>query len=1202
MGEIGAGAFFLEKTGFTVLLHKPEDLQKITHHHHKHKSTTRQPPTITTINGSVPPEPDGIRINRDAVVLRSHAYKVNFEGASENVSLVPEKAEEQFNNYLFGNDSSKWATNCKIYRAVFYKNMYPGVDVRYYSDNGHLKYDLILAPGANPEAITMKYSGVNKLRIRNNELQIETSVGTTTELAPYTYQFDSKKGKVEISCKFQIVNDSIVKFKVKNYNASQPLVIDPFLVFSTFTGGTNNFGFSATPGPGGTFFSASIVFSNGFPVTVGAFQTTFGGGSSNTGARGTDVGIVRFNATGTARLYATYLGGNGNDYPHSIISDPQGNLVVMGRTYSGTNFPRSLRVGLGGNTDIFVAKLNAAGTNLIGSLVIGGTGSDGVNVEDQQNGAGEGAKSILRFYGDDSRSEVNLDAANNIYVAAQSQSGNFPTTPGVFQPTSAGGTQDGVVLKINPNCNNVLFSSYIGGGGDDGAFVVDVNPRNGEIYVAGATTSKNLNGTAAGGVWQPGYAGGTSDGFLSIISNDGTTLLRTTYLGTSSYDAVYGIKFDKLGFPYVMGVTQGNWPVINATYRNPGSSQFIAKLPNSLGSPVYSTVFGTGTSTPNISPVAFLVDRCENVYISGWGGWLFPPGGPPGSGDPYGQAGVAGMPVTPDAIKGSAPGTGPNQTDNRDMYFIVLKKDAASLLYGSTFGQNGGDGEHVDGGTSRFDEQGFIYQAICANCAGGNQIPITTPYRITPGAVAPVNGGLPEGCNLGALKIGFEFSGVAAGVRSFVNGRFDTSGCVPLRVIFRDTVQNAKSYEWDFDGDGTTDLITDATRFEAPFVYNAIGTYRLRLIAVDSTTCNVRDTAYINVRVRNDEAFPDFTITKTGPCESLQYAFDNSASIPAANKPFKNNSFKWNFGDNTPEVIAGLGTVNHTYAAPGTYKVRLILVDTNYCNAPDTIEKELRVAPLVKAKFETPVTGCAPYSANFRNTSEGGQTFIWDFGDSTTSTDANPPPKLYPNPGTYTITLIANDPFTCNKVDTSRPFTLTVREKPTASFTFSPITPVENFPYTFTNTSSPDAVRFKWLFGDGDSLLTSSREPVEHLYNSPGKFTVLLIAYNNIGCADTALNEVISIVVPRLDVPNAFTPAGSNNNVILVRGYGIGRMRWRIYNRFGNLVFETSNRNQGWDGRYKGVILPMDVFAYTLEVEFTDGTRATKKGDITLLR
>ena len=154
-----------------------------------------------------------------------------------------------------------------------------------------------------------------------------------------------------------------------------------------------------------------------------------------------------------------------------------------------------------------------------------------------------------------------------------------------------------------------------------------------------------------------------------------------------------------------MGTTTGNWPVINAAYSVANSRQFIAKLRADLSGYVYSTTFGTnGALNPNISPVAFLVDNCENVYVSGWGG------GANNFGGGYPSAGTAGMPVTPDAFQ--------RNTDGSDFYFFVLQKNAASQLYGSFFGQLGGGGalEHVDGGTSRFDATGTIYQAMCANC------------------------------------------------------------------------------------------------------------------------------------------------------------------------------------------------------------------------------------------------------------------------------------------------------------------------------------------------------------------------------------------------------------------------------------------------------------------------------------------------------
>ena len=1161
-GELSSGAFFLRNTGFTVMLHHPSDLNALFNRNHTHSATGKK---------KVLDKDHGPDRDRNAMTLRSHSYNVQFAGANTSPQITPEKAFPSYNNYFIGNDPAKWASNVKIYQAIVYKNIYPNIDVRYYSDNDKLKYDLIVHPGGDVNRIVLKYEGASSLSIRNRELIIKTSVGDVKEQYPYSYQTDPKSGRKEITADYVLGPGNTVKFNVKNYNPSTTLVIDPSLVFSSFTGSpANQYGFTATPAPDGSLFSGGIVFAPGFPTTPGAYQGTFRGG----GVQGVDIGIMKFSPNGAQRLYATYIGGSSDDYPHSLFSDPQGNLVVMGRTHSGDTYPGTLE-GPGGGADIIVTKLNAAGTALIGSLRIGGKSLDGVNIEDIQQSGNQRPNSLIRNYGDDSRSEVILDAANNIYVAAQTKSIDFPVRNSTIQG-SLGGKQDGVVLKISPNCDALLWSTYLGGDEDDGAFVLALNPVTGNLYVAGATASTNFPGNKTGTIGTT-YAGNEADGFVSILSPDGSSLQRSTYLGTGGIDIIYGIQFDSNGFPYVMGTCRnGNWRVINALYSNPGSSQFVSKLRPDLSDYVYSTVFGTGSSRPNMSPVAFLVDRCENIYISGWGGWM--------TDDPdrFEQAGVAGMPTTPDAIK--------RVTDNMDLYFIVIKKNAESLLYGTFFGQDGEYGEHVDGGTSRFDQQGVIYQAICANCGGG------PTYPTTPGVVGPTNRAAANGgCNLAALKISFNFAGVDAGPKAFFNGVQDTSGCVPFTVLFRDTVRNAKSYVWDF-GDGSPTEIS--TNYEISHTFTSVGDFRVRLIAIDSSTCNIRDTAFINIRVRDDIALPRFISTKQPPCESLSYLFTNQSVAPAG-KPFKGTSFTWDFGDGT-RVTAGPGPVTHAFQSPGTYKVRLILTDTSYCNAPDSMELELRISPLVDARFLTPATGCVPYNAVFENTSLAGQTFFWDFGDGTTSTDVNPT-HLYNNPGTYTIKLVATDPSTCNIID-STTTTITVSTRPTANFTVTPVPPEVNKPTVFYNASI-GGVQYKYLFGDGDSTVRTTMDTVHHQYNATGTYDACLITTNAAGCTDTFCLPVDAIIVPLLDVPNAFTPGRfGRNSVVRVEGFGIARMTFRIYNRWGQKVFETGDRKFGWDGTYKGQIQPMDVYAYTLDVEFTDGTKTRKTGDITLIR
>jgi gliding motility-associated-like protein len=1162
MAQVPAGAIYIHQSGYTIVQHNPKDFEQVYEMGHGHNP-----------NG----EASNLRLNSAGINIKSHAFKVNFLNASSNPKIIADKAIQTRNNYYIGNDPTKWATDCKIYLGITVKDIYPNVDVRYYSQSGQVKYDMIVKPGADLSKVALKYDGIDKLEVKGKELRIPTSVGDLKELAPYTYQYD-ENGKKEIGNKY-IVKDNVVRFDVKKYDKNTTLVIDPTLIFCSFSGSTvDNWGFTATYGPDGSMFGGGIVFGSGFPVSPGAFQTNYGGGND-----AFDIGIIKLTPDGSSRVYATYIGGASKDQPHSLVVDAADNLVVVGRTQSDTSYPTTGPnkglFGSGGGWDIVVTKLSASGT-MVGSKRIGGSSNDGVNISDSR-----GLSSLQQNYGDDGRSEVIIDGGNILVASCTGSSGanGFPVTAGAFQPSNAG-AQDGVFFKISSDVSTLIYSTYLGGKANDAAYVLSVSPLTGDIYIGGGTESDNFNGTAGGGGVYPNYKGGI-DGFITQLSNSGS-LIRSTYMGTSGIDQVYGVQFDKFGFPYVMGQSSGNWQPFNATWSQPGA-QFIAKLKPDLSAFVYSTTFGTDPSLPNISPVALLVDRCENVYISGWGGAVV---------NSFRSAGTGGLSVTPDAIQPT--------TDGKDFYFFVLKKNATAQLFGSFFGQTGGLADHVDGGTSRFDAKGVIYQAICANCL--SRVPgerPTKPFPTTPGAWAEINPSTSgSSCNLAMVKIEMDFAGVRAAPQSLIDGvPRDTLGCVPLTVDFTDTIQNAISYEWDF-ADGSPRVTTTYPDVNTQHTYNNVGVYRVMQIAIDSSTCNIRDTAFITIKVGDNRADPDFNAVKISSCNEtvFRFRFDN-LTAPVANQPFTNSSFKWDFGDGTAPVISGTASVNHTYPSAGTYNVSLVLIDSNYCNFPDTVKKQLRIATNVEAKFETPVAGCAPYLATFNNTTSAGQQFFWSFGDGSTSTETSPA-HLYSTPGTYTITLIAVDSSTCNISDTTSA-TIVVSDKPTANFNATPQPPIENTPVTFTNLSSPDAVRFKWLFGDGDSLLTNSSQSVQHEYNSTGTFDACLIAYNKYNCADTVCKTIETLVNAAVDVPNAFTPLSSDgNNVIYARGYGITKMRFIIWNRWGQKVFESGSKRIGWDGKYNGVLQPMDVYAYTLDVEFFDGKKLTKTGDITLIR
>jgi hypothetical protein len=729
----GNNTLFLLKDGYTVLMQDANDrleLSEYYHGHYKQNGVTQK-----NKQQDIPP------------VVKAHAYKVKFINANPNATITKEKSLPGYENYFIGNDPLKWATGCKSYEAVTYNNIYDGIDFVYYVKDGYLKYDLIVHPGSDLSKIQLQYEGASSLNINNGQLTVGTTVGNVQELQPYTYQI--KNGNKEtVACKYKL-NGNTLSFEANQYDKEKILIIDPSLVFSSYSGSTtDNWGFAATYGPNGSFFGAGIAAPTGFPVSTGVIQTT-GSGPEGLGIPA-DIGIIHLSANGSTRLFATYLGGSGLDQPHSLIADANGNLVITGRTNSGGSFPGIL-FGSGGGYDIFVTKINANGTAIIGSTKIGGTGDDGVNIKPNRSGA----LSLQQNYGDDARSEVILDQNNNILLTSNTRSNNFYAING-FQNLLSG-NQDGVVIKLNADATTIIWSSYLGGNGEDGGFAIAKNVQNNTFYVAGGTTSTFFPGTNSSSL-QQNYNGGITDGYISRLVDNGSTvsLINSTYLGTANVDMVYGLKLDQSGYPFVTGTTRGVWPVINASYAGINAKQFISKIQTDLSAFVYSTTFGTANAVaPNISPIAFFVDDCENVYVAGWGG------GANTFGDPdYSTAGTGGLPVTANAFQ--------SLTDSSDFYMFVLQKNATSQLYGSFFGQIGGGGgyDHTDGGVCRFDSQGVLYLAACANCKYvPTGSPAVAPFPITPGVFGGTNPAANAGgCNLGMVKFRFDFSGNACTV------------------------------------------------------------------------------------------------------------------------------------------------------------------------------------------------------------------------------------------------------------------------------------------------------------------------------------------------------------------------------------------------------------------------------------------------------
>jgi len=1129
-GLSASADIYLEQGGITYVVGEPSNPGKI--HEYKDGHTT------------VAPE------------LRFHAYKMKWLGA--NLQAVTEGSRKQsyYHNYFLGQDSKRWKSQVPIFGNVDYKSLYPGIDLHISSDKGHAKYDLIVNAGADASVIRMKFEGLDGITIAQGSLQLKTSVGTITEMAPYAYQYVNGDLK-EVKCEYKLSGNELTYFFPKGYNKTANLIIDPTIVFATLTGSmADNWGFTATYDAAGNFYAGGIVSGLGYPTTVGAFQVTYAGGSNF--SMPSDIAITKFNPAGTTPVYSTYIGGSSDEMPHSLVVDNNNNLILAGKSLS-TNYPvtgGAFDPTANGGYDIIVSKFNATGTALIGSTFIGGAGDDGVNVD----GSFSANQSSLKYnYGDNSRSEVLADKLGNIYVASSTQSTGFPVTPNAAKAALTG-NQDGVFFKMNPTLTTMTYGTFIGGSSNDAAYVLTLDTAQSHVYVAGGTQSTDFHTAVTTGAYRSTYQGGTADGYICRFLNSGNyTLEKATFIGTAAYDQVYGVQIDLENRVYAMGQTMGAFPVSTGVYSNPGSRQFLIKLDSLLSSSIYSTVFGSGASSvPNISPVAFLVDTCQNVYISGWGGAINP------------NSTTVGLPTTPNAIQTS--------TDGNDFYFIVFSKNALGLLYGTYFGAVG-KAEHVDGGTSRFNPDGVVYQAICASCGGGTGFPATT------GAYSTVNGS--PNCNLGALKIAFNLGSV----RAQADANPNATGCAPLTVNFGNNSSNATSYFWDFDDNNST-----STAITPTHTYNTPGTYEVMMVAINPNACKTHDTVYLSIVVLSDTVHADFNMQLLDTCTNPHITLTNT-SVPRSGQSLSNSTFQWFFGDGASVVVQNPGS--HNYTGPGTYNVMMVMTDPGACNSPDTVIKTFSFSQLyVDAGFILPDTVCLGDSVTFVNTATNVSSYEWTFGTGQTLSTTALAGYKFVNPGTYVIRQVVRNPGSCNGVDSAQ-HTITVFPSPTASFSFNPAIPQTNVPVSFFNQSQ-NAVRYNWDFGDGSH--SAELNPV-HDYNRTGSYNVCLTAYNQEGCPDKTCKAVSADVMPLADIPTGFSPNGDgSNDVLYVRGYSIQSMDLKIYNRWGELVFESTDQSHGWDGTWKGKAQEMEVYAFVLSVTFLDGTHFHKQGNVTLLR
>jgi uncharacterized repeat protein (TIGR01451 family) len=589
-------------------------------------------------------------------------------------------------NYFIGNDPARWRTGIPTFGKVKYRQVYPGVDLVYYGNQRQVEYDFIVATNADPGRIAFGFSGEERLEIEDEGgLVAHVSGGTVRWHQPVAYQ-ETGAGRQQVSARFALRGGHQVGFQLGAYDPGKPLIIDPVLVYSTYLGGGGDeYAGGIAVDANGNVYVVGDTSSINFP-TGSAYDSTPNGSN--------DVFVTKLNASGSNIVYSTYLGGGGDEFAGSIAVDSSGNAYVTGVTdsqnYPAVNAAFSANAGF---QDVFITKIGPTGATLGYSTYLGGDGDDIGNAiavdsggnayvtgqtyslgtgsgpfptmpnnayQTHNNGLADafvakfsssGALVYSTFLGGSSSEKaiaITVDGSGNAYVAGEVRdddavppafpASDFPTlnayqstfNPGATDPYTAGNS-DGFVTKLNAAGTGLIFSTFLGGGGDDAVSGIAIDPSQ-RVYVTGETSSTNfptLNG-AQPAINNPDNSEFPSpDMFVTAFQNTGSTVLYSTYLGGSDFEYLaffyrFGIAVDAFGYIYVAGYTTSfDFPgTVGADRTNyyvpndPGDG-FVAKINPAVPGPaslVYSTLFG-GIGDDRATAIA--VDTNGNFYVTG---------------------------------------------------------------------------------------------------------------------------------------------------------------------------------------------------------------------------------------------------------------------------------------------------------------------------------------------------------------------------------------------------------------------------------------------------------------------------------------------------------------------------------------------------------------------------------------------------------
>lgn len=1033
--EISGGAFFFSPQGYRALFFD------LPHHHGGGKAQ------------AFGPRPE----------LKAAAYGLRFLGAQkqQQPALAGEKAHPR--HYFLGSDPKAWRSGVASAAELHYSSIYPGIDLQFKGAGEDLKYDFIVAPGADAGQIVMEYEGLEALHLEGEVLHLRTAVGTLKEFIPRSYQVINGRER-EVKVRYRLEGKR-VHFEVGRYNPRFPLVIDPQLNFASFSGSQDlNFGNSATYGENGTAYGAGVNFGPSYPTTLGSVQPQFASDS----LFNVDISISKFSASGDRVLWASYLGGADIEVPHSLMSTEDGALVMVGNTGSA-DFPttnRAFQDSFGGGSfqaslsfndydqgmDLFIAKIATDGDRLIASTFWGGSGNDGFN------------RDIYHNYGDHYRSEVLVLDNGDIAVSSQTFSDDLPQVPA---GDLRAGTQNAFLGIFNSDLSQLRWGTYFGGSQATTGYSIRANDS--LLYLTGSTKSMDLVDNFSG-AYQSTNPGATSAYIAAFSLSDGS-LSAFSYYGTAQRDQSFLLDIDDRGGVYIYGQSKGSITPSPGRYANLGSQQFVAKFKADLASLEWQTVIGSGQNKQDLVPSAFMVDRCQNIFLSGWNGGANTVGFPAQT-----NGNTLGLPLSADPWQSA--------TNGSDFYFMILDREAQALRYSTYLG--GPDNEHVDGGTSRFDKNGTVYQAVCSNCNNRG-------FPTTPGSYSPSSGS--ASCNMAVFK--FSFNQVLE-AQAQVNYTTEIDSlCDALVVNFENNSLNATNYQWFSDAGDSSNLS------EPVFVFDRLGSYQVTMIAFD-TICGISDTATMQID-HNQARLPQASF------QADYQACDENGEVSFANQSFRAQHFVWDFGNGQSSNQA---EPQHQFATPGNYRVQLIALDT-VCQRADTLVREISfVDTIQEPRVKLALRPCAR--------------------------------------GLMRVEILHDRPW----------------------------------------------YQYQWEF---EGRLFEGRDP-DLSFEQPGFQNLRYIVEDSL--CRRRYEKTIAVDIPVVErqvfIPTAFSPNGDGlNDLFHIEGEPCeGGEVFRIFNRWGSLVFETSQPYEVfWDGRFNGQEAQSGVYTYQLQ-----GQQFTETGYLSLIR